>query len=253
MTSSFRKYARLGLALSWILSFFAIRFLAKAFHPISKAAERRIRKFAFRVGSRGLVRITGMRVEVRGAAPEPPFFLVCNHLTFLDVFVLASQLGCVFVSRDDLARWPVFGYVVRHMNTIFINRERLRDTVRVNELLTDAMNDGFGVVVFPESQVSTEGVVLPFKPALLQPAVELGMHVHYATVHYRTPEGSPPASEIVVWHDGVSFFGHYLDVAGLPRCDAILTFGDTPIPGGDRKALAEDLHAAVRAQFVPLD
>lgn len=248
-----RKHLRLAAVLMWVLSAFALRFSARIFHPFSGRLEKFVRKEAFRICARGLVRITGIRIEVRGKAPQPPFILVSNHLTFLDVFVLASQLGCVFVSGDDLAKWPVFGFMARHMNTIFINRENLRDTVRVNELLTNAMNDGYGVVLFPEGKVSTVGVVLPFKAALLEPAVQLDLHVHYASIHYRTPPGCPRASDVVVWHDDVGLFEHYLNVAALPRCDAVLTFGDAPISGEDRKTLAKDLHAAVRAQFIPLD
>lgn len=248
-----RKYTRLGAVLVWVLTVFAVRFCAQIFHPFSRKLEKRVRKDAFRLGARGVARITGMRIEVQGTPPKPPFYLVSNHLTFLDVFVIGSVLECVFVARDDLAQWPMLGFIIRGMNAVFINRERMRDTVRVNEQLTSAMSDGYGVVVFPESQVSTQGVVLPFKPALLEPAVQLDLHVHYASIHYRTPEGCPPASEVAVWHDDVGLFEHYLNLAALPNFTAVLTFGDSPIPGEDRKTLAKDLHAAVRAQFVPLD
>lgn len=248
-----RKYVRLVLVVLWCIFMFSIRFAAKIVRPFSKPLDVHIRRGLFRFAMRIVLAITGMRVEVRGTPPPAPFFLVCTHLSFLDVFLIASQLGCVFVSREDLEHWPIFGFISKGMNTIFINRSKLKDTVRVNALISQAMSDGYGVTIFPESKVSQNSGVLPFKPALLESAARMKLPVHYATIHYATPDGTPPASEVAVWRDGVSFIRHYLNVAALPYYNAILTFGEAPIEGEDRKELAEKLCEACRKQFIPLD
>jgi 1-acyl-sn-glycerol-3-phosphate acyltransferase len=139
------------------------------------------------------------------------------------------------------------------MQTIYIDRDKLKDTFRVNEQIRDRMNKGYGVVVFAESKCSEEGTVMPFKPALLQSAVELGLPVHYASLHYATPEGQPPASEKVIWKGETGFVEHYIDVAGLPRVHATIRFGEEPITRSCRKVLAIDLHAAVSARFAPIE
>ncbi len=247
-----RKYTRLFLTLLFCLVMFVIRLGAKALHPFSKELERRSRRNLFRLCAKGVLRITGLRVEVEGAPPGAPFFLVSNHLSFLDIFVLASELGCVFVSKDDLAGYPVFGFMAKNLETIFIDREKMRDAVRVNEEIREVMSTGYGVVVFAESKCSEEAVLLPFKPALLESAVQLQCPVHYASIHYATPEGHPPATEIAVWKGQETIFDHYLNVSSVPHVRVILTFGAEPIMGSDRKTLAQELHAAVAEQFIPM-
>lgn len=236
----------------WTLLMFVVRLCAMPLALVSPAGERRARQWLFSRYAAGVLAITGIDVDVHGQAPEAPFYMVSNHLTFFDVLVLASKLGCVFVSRSDLAEWPLIGFVTRYMQTIYIDRENLKDTVRVNEQIRDRMNKGYGVVVFAESKCSEEGMVMPFKPALLQSAVALGLPVHYASIHYATPEGHPPASEKVIWKGETGFVEHYIDVASLPRVHATITFGEEPITRSCRKTLAIDLHAAVSAVFAPI-
>ncbi len=204
------------------------------------------------VCSAGIVRLAGIRVTVHGTPPAAPFFLVTNHISFLDVFVLASKLGCVFVSRGDLRNWPVFGFMSHQMNTIFIDRERMRDTVRVNELIASVLTEGHGIVVFPEGGVSQENRVLPFKAALLDAPARLGIPIHYGVIHYATLPGDPPASAVAIWRDGVTFLQHYFAFATLRRVDAVITFAPNPIAGVDRKQLASALHDAVSALYEPL-
>jgi 1-acyl-sn-glycerol-3-phosphate acyltransferase len=251
--TALRAYTRLTLVIAWVLLLFSLRLCTLPLQWIAPIRDRRIRRWIFQSAAKGVLRFLGMRVNVVGHAPDPPFFLVSNHLSFLDVFLLASQLGCVFVSKADLAQWPVFGFIARSMNTLFIDREKIRDTARVNDEIKAVLEHGTGIAIFPESVVSQENRILPFKPALLQSAVELNTPVHFACIRYETPAGSPPASEVAVWRDGVSFLEHFLGLAALPYYTATVTFGDTPISGTDRKQLAEDLHQAVSNLFNPLD
>lgn len=248
-----RKHTRLGFTLLVALSFFAVRMAAIVLRPIAGGLEQEIRRGLFSTGCRVMLAVSGARVEVRGTAPKAPFFMVSNHLSFFDIFVIASQVGCVFVSRDDVLRWPLFGTIIKHMNTIFIDRHRLKETIRVNAEVTKVMQQGYGVHIFAESRCSQDGQVQPFKPALFETPARLDFPIYYATIHYATPEGCPPASEVAIWKDGVSFFRHYLDLAALPYFNIVLTFGEEPFMGDDRKVLAEELREAVREQFVPID
>lgn len=248
-----RQYLRLIAILAWILFMYGVRLLTKTLRPFSRTLDQRCRRSLFRFWGKGACAIMGIRVEVRGKPPKAPFFMVSNHLSCFDVAVLTSQLGCVFISRSDVGGWPVIGYIIRDMNTILIDRDQRKDTLRVNEQITQTLEDGYGIVMFAESKVSQDATVHPFKPALFDPPARMKLPVHYASMHYKTPEGYPPASEIAVWRDPVTFLGHFLNVTGLPHYNAILTFGQAPIANTDRKVLAEELCQAVRAQFIPLE
>ena len=94
---------------------------------------------------------------------------------------------------------------------------------------------------------------MPFKSALLEPAVENGCPVHYATIHYEAAEGAPPASQWVCWWDDTPFGAHVLRMLREPGYTATVTFGAEPIVAADRKTLVQDLWQAASKQFTPID
>lgn len=200
----------------------------------------------------GVGLILGMRLTVAGSPPPPPFFLVSNHLTYVDVLVLASQLRCTFLAKSEVARWPVVGSLVRSVDTMFIDRESIRDIPRVIRLIEETLGKGVGVVVFPEATSSRGATVLPFRPSLLEAAARARMPVSYATLTYRTPEGAAPAHLAVCWWGDMAFFRHLLGLLRLREFHATVTFGAKSIQEEDRKALAEKLWRAVGEQFEPV-
>ncbi|HXG43236.1 MAG TPA: lysophospholipid acyltransferase family protein [Gemmatimonadales bacterium] len=202
--------------------------------------------------SRGVCRLLGIRVRVTGVVPRPPFFLVSNHLSYLDIVVFAAQTPCRFVAKREVGAWPGVGMLARIMETIFIDRTVRRDALRALAQVDRAIRDGDGIVLFAEATSTAGRSVLPFRPALLEWAARTGQPVHYASVSYRTPDGCPPAHLAVCWWGEMTFGRHLVGLARLPRIDASLHFGPAPIAERDRKQLAGRLHDAVRAQFVPV-
>jgi 1-acyl-sn-glycerol-3-phosphate acyltransferase len=215
---------------------------------LPERARGRVERLTFRSWSRALCRVMGMRVVVEGPPPRAPFFLVANHLSYVDVILLASRLPCVFVARADVRRWPLFGLACRAVRTIFIDREQRRDVVRVIAGMRRTLDSGRGVVVFPEG-TSTPGLeVAPFKASLLEIATGADLAVHFAALSYRAPAGWPPAWQSVCWWGDMPFLGHLLALLQLPRFEARVTFGESAIGGLDRKRLAAELRRAVAAK-----
>ena len=203
----------------------------------------------FRRWARGVAALVGLRVEVRGVPPRPPFILVSNHLSYVDVILLGGQLSSVFVAKAEVDRWPFVGALCRSVDTVFIDREIKRDIPRVTERLQSILADGRGVVLFPEGTSTKGDGVLPFRPGLLDEAARSGRPVSYASLTYRTLGGSPPAHQVVCWWGDMPFGKHLLRLMGLPGFEAILTFGGEPIRESDRKLLATRLQRAVQRQF----
>lgn len=219
--------------------------------PFSRGLAMRAR-FAIRIfWSRMMLRILGVRVEVRGKPPEAPFLLVSNHLSYIDIPVLMSQLRCNFLAKAEISRWPVLGAVVRTTGTLFVDRSRKSDLKRVLPLVQGAHEQGWGIVIFPEG-TSTRGLAVErFKPSLFQVAVDGGEAVSTASLSYSTPPGSVPADLSVCWWGDMPFAPHLSELLTLPSISAVLTFGDETIVADDRKEMAELAHRAVASSYQP--
>ena len=214
--------------------------------------RNRWRQRAFHCWAQGFVILSNMKIEVAGTPPVPPFFLVSNHLGYADIAAIRSVVSGVFVAKSEVRDWFLVGKVIRDMGMIFIDRNNRRDIVRAGEQIISKLNDGEGVIVFPEG-TSTKGEhVLPFKSSFLQFAAERDIPVSYLSISYRTDLDSMPASKIVCWWDDTPFFVHLWRLFQLKEHYAYLSFGEEPIQNPDRKKLASELHAQVSKGFIPV-
>ena len=122
---------------------------------------------------RRLVRLLGYRPTYGGDAPRGGL-LVSNHLSYLDVIVLAARAPLVFVAKRELRGWPGLGLLIGLSGTIFIDRGRRNDVTRAGSELEAALEQGVTVCLFAEGTSSDGATVLPFRSSLLAPAVNQG-------------------------------------------------------------------------------
>lgn len=243
-----RSYLRFVTFLVLSFGLYFVWFITSFFIP-NKLYWRQI---AFRVWARGFARIAGMKIEVIGPIPKPPFFLVCNHLSYMDIPAIRAVVEGVFVAKADIRAWPVAGKIVSDMGMVFIERENRRDIPRAGAKIISKLSDGEGVIVFPEGTTTKGDDILPFNSSFLQFAAETDVPVSYASLSYRTPEGEVPASQAVCWWDDTPFATHMLRLFRLPGFTVIINFGEQPVLSSDRKKLAGELHEKVRERFIPV-
>jgi len=217
-----------------------------------RRAQSRWRRQVLRSWGRGLAGVLHLRTVVQGTRPAPPFFLVTNHLSYLDIVALSAVTPGRFVAKQEVRGWPGFGLLAAVGGSIFIDRTAPRDAVRVIDRLSEAVEGGDGVIVFAEATSSAGYTVLPFRPALLEWAARTRYPVHFASVSYRTPAGSPPAHLSVCWWGDMTLGPHLRGLCRLPWIEGTVRFGADPIAEPDRKRLATRLQRAVADQFTPV-
>ena len=219
--------------------------LARITRPAARSAWR---SRCLRTWADACLRTANVRVHVRGVAPTPtPFLLVANHLSYLDILVLASLVDGRFVARHDIGSWPVIGQLVRAGGAILVERGRRGAAVAVSATVRAALEDGSGVILFPEG-TSTDGRgILPFRSSLFEPAVSIDCPVHTAALRYSTPVGSPQAADAVSWHGDMPFASHVWGLFELPRIDVFVEFSADQVAGSDRKCMAAAAHDSVLA------
>ena len=166
--------------------------------------------------------------------------LVSNHLSYLDIVVLSSIRPCVFVAKRDVANWPLFGWLANAAGTIFVDRDRKLGAPRSIDTIQEAIADGSLVVLFPEGTSSDGSTVLPFKPALLESAVQLRCPITAASIDYALDDGSV-ANEVCYWRD-MTLAPHLVNLFFKREIRANYCFSPPKIRAGNRKELARELH-----------
>ena len=202
--------------------------------------------------ARGIARVMRMRIRVMGTPPRGAFVLVANHLSYLDVIVLQTEVQATFVAKAEVSTWPVLGWLTQTVGTLFIDRTKRKDIVRINALIEAVLRRNDGLAFFPEGTSSKGDKVYPFKASLLDLAARRRYPVASAALSYQTPPGEPPAHLAVCWWGDMTFADHLFNVLRLPWFEATLVFGNQPIQETDRKALARKLTEQVQSHFSPV-
>lgn len=196
-------------------------------------------------------KISRMKLEINGTPPKPPFFLVCNHLSIADMSTLRVAAKGVFVAKAEVNGWPIAGRIIRDMGIVFIDRQNRRDIPRAGEEIIKRLDDGEGVIVFPEGTSTKGETVLPFNSSFLQFAAVKNIPVSYASISYKT-SGDMPANRAICWWEDISFFEHLMRIFKQRSYTTVINFGDAPITCSDRKELAGELRDRVAAMFEPV-
>jgi len=220
---------------------------------IDSGWSRRWNELAVRVWTGGLVTVLGMHVDVVGTPPAKPFFMVANHLSYLDILVLGARLGPTFISKHELASWPVLGHLARVTGVIFVNRDRRRDAVRVLDEIDSAVQRGAGVVLFPEGTSTRGDQIYPLKTALLEWAAQRQYPVHAVSLRYGTSSPAISTADDVCWWGDAAFGPHFLNLLAIPRVTATVSFAPEPVIESDRTRLGTRLRSALQATFQPVD
>ena len=114
-----------------------------------------------------VARASGARVRVVGT-PLPRAVMLANHLSWLDIPLLAGATGTTFVAKAELRRVPLVGWLCVLNQTIFVSREdRLGVAGQVERLRRSIADARQSVTIFPESTTGDGAALLPFKAALL--------------------------------------------------------------------------------------
>lgn len=165
---------------------FVLRFV---FPRVDAGRHRRI----IRWWSAKLLAILDIHVRLEGALPfasGSPAMIAANHVSWLDIFVVSSVEPTRFIAKSEIRDWPVAGFVAERAGTLFIRREKRRDTARINEEVHDALGEGDCVGLFPEGTTTEGDRLLRFHSSLFEPAVANAATVYPAALRYEHADGS---------------------------------------------------------------
>jgi len=178
---------------------------------------------------------------VGGFQVVPGSLIVANHIGTPDIFVLGACFPGFFVSKAEIAEWPLFNWLARLGDTIFADRDKRHQVKEIIEQMRGRLEEGCSVILFPEGRATSGRELLDFKPSTFEAAVRAGCDVVPTTIIYH--DGHQPS--IACWYE-VTFFQHILRLLKNP-CLEVTVFVHEPIQGEtDRCVLAEKSWRIVR-------
>jgi 1-acyl-sn-glycerol-3-phosphate acyltransferase len=191
-------------------------------------------------------------VRVHGGFPAAGA-LITNHLSYLDIIVLAALHPCVFVSKREIAAVPILGWMTTGSGTVYVERGHGGSALKAGQAVHAASNDGLPVVFFPEGTTNPGEDLLKFHSGLLGQVLLEQMPVTAGYLRYSLAEDNGPgvsAARDVAWGDK-PMLQHIFQFLALRGVEADVYLADQPIGfsprAAHRKIAAIEARAAVAA------
>ncbi|MFC9502980.1 lysophospholipid acyltransferase family protein [Streptomyces sp. NPDC057002] len=198
---------------------------------------------------RWIVRAAGVQVRITGAAaPTGGLLLVANHISWLDIPLLAAVRPARMLAKTEVRHWPVAGPLAARGGVLFIDRDRLRALPGTVARIAEVLREGRAVGVFPEGSTwcgRSQGV---FRRAVFQAALDAGAAVQPVHLQYRIAGGSTSTAPAFVGDDTLpASVWRVVSARGLVAevdVQAVIPPGAHP----DRRSLARAAQPAPPAQ-----
>ncbi len=201
-------------------------------------------------------KILGIRVERRGRqSREHPTLYVCNHVSYFDVIVLGSLIKGCFVAKSEVARWPFFGWLAHLQRSVFVKRH-VNHAATQRDQITDRLEQGDDLILFPEGTSSDGNWVLPFKSALFSAAERepngKPLVVQPVSITYSRLDGVPMGRylrPLFAWYGDMELVSHLWQAIGMGFVTVVVEFHKpvTFADFGSRKTLSEHCQREVAA------
>lgn len=174
------RIATFVVALLFFLSYHLPR---HALFPMSMERRFRIRGRFARIG----LWIFGGRLTVEGqdVTDQRPALIICNHRSLLDPVICAGHLYGFYLSKAEVANYPLIGVGSSLTGVIFVERNNKSSRANSRASIKEALLNGKNVLLFPEGTTNGEDLTKEFYKGSFEIAAELGVPVIPSIVEYK--------------------------------------------------------------------
>lgn len=219
-------------------------FLCAAIFPL---LSQKYKNLLISYWSRNLLKILNIQLKIEGNQPNHQVkgvMFVGNHISWLDIHVLNSILAVRFVAKSEIRRWPIFGWLAKQGNTLFIRREQKKDAVRVIETASESLMAGDCLCFFPEGTTTDGTQLLKFTSSLMQAPINAKTKIHPFAIEYLCQNGNKNVE--VAFAGETTLMISIWRILSLHNSEARITFLD-PISseGHERRGLSISARHAI--------
>jgi len=205
------------------------------------------RALLFKRWSLTLLKILNVQLNVKGdrpAAMPANSVVAANHVSWLDIFLLFTQYYTRFVAKAEVRAWPVIGWLCKKGGTLFIERIRRRDIVRIDQAISQALSGGDCITIFPEGTTSDGTFIYAFHSSLLEPAVMSQSKLFPVALHFCDRNGN--INTAVAYAGRTTLMESILSILAQQEIRAELIFAEPiSLSGKNRRALARAAETAI--------
>jgi 1-acyl-sn-glycerol-3-phosphate acyltransferase len=144
----------------------------------------------------GLASRLNLQVSVHGAPTADVSLWVSNHVSWMDIPLLGGIAPVDFLSKAEVAKWPLIGHLAQAVGTLFIQRGS-GDSGRVQETMKSTLSADRSVLFFPEGTTTDGHRVQRFFPKLFSVACETNCPVQPVIICYRQGEALHPLAPFI--------------------------------------------------------
>ncbi len=181
-------------------------------------------------GSRLMLRLLGVRLRVKHREQlhdrRTARLVVANHVSYIDVLVIAAIAPSVFITSVELGDTLVLGVLARLAGSIFVERRKASNLKNEISIIHRVLRDSFRVVLFPEGTTSDGNQIQPFKKSLFHAAILAHADILPLCIRYTGVNGEPISThnrDSVFYYGGMSFFRHFPRLLSLASVDVEIT------------------------------
>lgn len=192
----------------------------------------------------------GADIKITGAPMRRQVLYIANHVSWLDILVLAGRTGCAFVAKADMAPWPVIGWLASLNNSVYVQRDSRATTGAQRDAIQAALSTRQAIALFPEGTTGPGSQLLPFRSALVAsvaPPPE-GIAIQPVAIDYG------PIAPAIAWTEDESVGVNALRVLSRPGRIPVTLHFLRPLDHADfadRKAIAAHSRAEIEAALFP--
>lgn len=195
-------------------------------------------------------RLAGAKVTVKGTPVKHNVLYIANHVSWLDIMVLAGETGSAFVAMADMIDWPVLGWLASLNNSVYVQRENRLDVGAQRDAIQLALLTGQPITLFPEGTTANGRELLPFRSSLLATVAPppQGIIVQPVAIDYGA------AAPDIAWYEDSSVGENAMMVMSRPKRLAVTLHFLQPLDHSefaDRKAMAAHSRAEIAAALFP--
>lgn len=129
-------------------------------------------------------RLFGLRITVTGQVADTASLVVANHISWLDIPLLYSVAPMGFVSKAEVDRWPILGFIARFGSSLFHDRGSHDSARNVLAAMVERLQQGKRVTIFPEGGILSGEHIKPFHARMFAAAIESGAAVQPMMLRY---------------------------------------------------------------------